>query len=200
MHSTTILSSLFLASSAVAQTTFQTSSKRGLVFVENKKAPNDNKIWAPPGTDLTWYYNYEPMPESIYADVPQSEFEFVPQCWGKCAGFTNQMKVLMNTGRNISHILGFNEPDEPVGPTGGSGIDPYTAAQLWIDEIEPLREMGIKVGGPGITGSQRGINWLASFFNACADLGTNCTVDFQPMHWYGNFEGLASFMGQLSAT
>ena len=149
---------------------------------------------------MTWYYNYEPRPSPIYAGISQKDFEFVPQCWGNNPTFADTVKELIGNGRNITHVLGMNEPDEPIGATGGSGIDPVKAAGIWIQQIEPLRALGIKTGAPAVTGSQRGITWLKGFFNACTEMGTNCTMDFLPMHWYGNFEGLASFMGQLSAT
>lgn len=200
MPSTTaILFSALLASSSLAQSTFQTSSKRGLVFVNNPKAPEDNKIWPPPGTDLTWYYNYQPSPSPVYAGVSQADFEFVPMCWGPSSTFLNIVKAQIDGGRNITHVMGFNEPDEPQGATGGSGISPMVAAQAWIDQIEPLRKLGVKTGAPAVTGSPRGITWLENFFNSCAELGTNCTIDFLPLHWYGDFGGLASHMGQLSA-
>lgn len=64
-----------------------------------------------------------------------------------------------------------------------------------------------------MTGSPRGIEWLASFNASCLrlnpgsnssdeDNGNNeggCIGDFIPIHWYGNFEGLASHMGQVRA-
>lgn len=106
---------------------------------------------------------------------------------------------MVRGGRNITHVLGYNEPDGDA-KTGGSGIAPAAAAANWISQIEPLRRMGIKVGGPAVTGSPRGHQWLEDFFTACSDLGTNCTIDFLPVHWYGNFEGLASHLGQVSAT
>lgn len=49
------------------------------------------------------------------------------------------------------------------------------------------------MGAPGISGSQTGKAWLKEFFGACK----NCTVDFIPIHWYGNFEGFASFIGEI---
>lgn len=68
----------------------------------------------------------------------------------------------------------FNEPDF----TQESNIDPEDAAQLWIQYIQPLRALGIRLGGPAVTAT--GLPWLQAFFAAC----TNCTVDFLPLHWY----------------
>jgi len=92
----------------------------------------------------------------------------------------------------------FNEPDGTTS-TGGSDIDPAVAATAWIKQVEPLRELGVQLGAPAVTGAYSGFTWLSSFFAACAEQGTNCTADFIPVHWYGDFEGLASHVGQIRA-
>lgn len=104
---------------------------------------------------------------------------------------TNQIK----SGANISYVLGFNEPDG-TSSTGGSAIPADLAAQTWIREIQPLRSKGIKLGLPAVTGAPSGFTWLQNFFTAC---NGQCVADFIPVHWYGNFEGLASHVGQVRA-
>lgn len=93
----------------------------------------------------------------------------------------------------------YNEPDGQSA-TGGSAVNTDDAAGNWISEVAPLREMGVKVGAPAVTGGPGGFTWLEGFFAACASKGTNCTVDFIPIHWYGNFEGLSSHIGQVVGT
>jgi hypothetical protein len=67
--------------------------------------------------------------------------------------------------------------------------------------IAPLRDQGIKVGLPAVTGSPDGFNWLANFNKSCSVLSAKgCEADFIPVHWYGNFQGLASHVGQVRAT
>ena len=95
--------------------------------------------------------------------------------------------------------MGFNEPDGTTS-TGGSDISPSAAASAWISQVQPLKKLGVQLGAPAVTGSPSGFTWLQQFFDACASQGTNCTADFIPVHWYGNFEGLASHVGQVSAT
>lgn len=202
--STTLLAAATLLPSTLAQSTFQRSSKRGLVFVPSSKYPQDNQIWVESGSDLTWYYNYGATPTTTYNNLSQSEFEFVPMLWGAPTStsdntFLTGIKQLISDGTNISHVLTFNEPDGTTS-TGGSNVDPTLAATTWIREVEPLRKLGIKAGAPAVTGSQSGFTWLSSFFSSCTSQGTNCTVDFIPIHWYGNFEGLASHIGQVVAT
>ncbi len=203
MHLSTILllASATLPSLVTAQTTFQRSPKRGLVFVPPKSAKDqhDNQIWVENNSDLTWYYNYQVQPSPAYANRSQSEFEFVPMLWSTSTTFYSEVKALIDGGRNISHVLAYNEPDG-TSATGGSQIDPSVAATNWISQIEPLRKLGVKVGAPAVTGSPGGFTWLESFFDACASQGTNCTIDFIPIHWYGDFGGLASHMGQVSGT
>lgn len=193
-----LASALLLLPSTDAQKVFQSSSKRGLVFVNNPKYPDDNLMWPPPKTSLNWYYNYQPIPSSMYSKIPQSQFQFVPMLWNPTTTFRSQIEQQVKSGINITHVMGYNEPDGDAA-TGGSNVGPRIAAENWISQMEPLRKMGIKLGAPAVTGSPRGITWLKNFFNSCADLGTNCTIDFLPLHWYGNFEGMASFMGEIAA-
>ena len=202
--STTLLAAATFLPSALAAATFERSSKRGLVFVPSAKYPQDNQVWVENGSDLTWYYNYGATPSATYNNRSQSEFEFVPMLWGAPSStsdtaFLTGVQTLIKEGTNISHVLTFNEPDGTTS-TGGSNVDPTVAATTWIREVEPLRKLGVKTGAPAVTGSQGGFTWLSEFFSACASQGTNCTADFIPIHWYGNFEGLASHIGQVVGT
>jgi hypothetical protein len=185
------------------------SSKRGLVFTPNKAWPEDNSKWVQSGSDLTWYYNYQEIPSPAFAGVSQSKFEFVPMMWGlntnlDDTSFLTSVKNLIKTGVAIAHVMAFNEPD---GPTmyGGSDIKPSSAARAWVANFIPLQEMGIKVGLPACTGGSGGLPWLKQFLGNCSAListgGTqkNCTYDFLPIHWYDNFGGLASHIGERVA-
>jgi len=186
------------------------SAKRGLVFTPDSDYPQDNQIWPQSPSDLTWYYNYGPSPSPAYTSIPQSQFEFVPMLWGKPADlgdttFLTTVKDLISTnGINITHVMAFNEPDGPSS-SGGSDIQPSDAAVVWVKNIIPLQKMGIKVGLPACTGGWGGIPWLNQFLGNCSSVISsggktkNCTYDFVPLHWYGNFEGMASHIGEYSA-
>jgi hypothetical protein len=199
-----LLKTSLLAFSAVVSAT--ASSKRGLVFVPNSQWPGDNKIWVESGSDLSWYYNYGSTPSSAFADYSQDEFEFVPMLWGSISdtSFLDEVTSLIDGGRNITHVLGFNEPNGDQS-TGGADLEPALAAQVWVKNIEPLAEKGVKLGLPACTGNWNGIPWLQQFLANCSalistdDSVKNCTYDFVNLHWYGNFEGLASHMGEYSA-
>lgn len=198
------------ATSMLALPAAAASSKRGLVFTPNMTTPADDRIWIEEPTTLTWYYNYMPNPEPLYQDVPQSEFEFVPMMWGvpgnlDDTSFLATVKSLIkNEAIRITNVLSFNEPDGPF-EYGGSQIEPSVAANLWVNNIIPLQEMGVRVGLPACTGGPNGLPWLRNFLSECSVLISsggrqrNCTFDFVTIHWYGNFEGLASHMGEYSA-
>ncbi|KAK4498396.1 hypothetical protein PRZ48_011054 [Zasmidium cellare] len=183
--------SLLALPAALAQKAL-TSPKRGLVYVQTEN-PSDDHYWTT-NSDLTWYYNYMATPTSALSGT---NLQFVPMLWGTNNGDTNfytTVKGLKDGGMNITYVLGFNEPDGCV--SGGSCVDANTAAQVWMQQIEPLKNEGIKLGAPAVTGSPNGFTWLQNFFSACS----NCTIDFIPVHWYGNFEGFASHIGQVNAT
>lgn len=196
-----ISSALLLAAlpTALTQATYTRSSKRGLVFIPSDTHPYDDEIWVESGSDLTWYYNYGPQPSPAYYNLTQEEFEFVPQLWTSSSTFLSTVTSMISGGRNISHVLTFNEPDGSTA-TGGSNLAPSAAASAWISQVQPLKKLGVKLGAPAVTGSPGGFTWLQQFFDACASQGTNCTADFIPVHWYGNFQGLADHLGQVYGT
>ena len=99
------------------------------------------------------------------------------------------------SGANVSAVLAFNEPDGSSS-TGGSSVSPSAAAAAWISQVQPLKAKGVRLGGPAVTSAQSGFTWLSSFFDAC---NGGCTMDFLPIHFYGDFEGLASHIGQVRA-
>ncbi|KAI9683444.1 MAG: hypothetical protein M1829_005516 [Trizodia sp. TS-e1964] len=189
MRSVFVLSALALLPGALSTK----SSKRGLVYVDTQHT-DDQSVWTT--GDLTWYYNYGSSPTASYAAFPQ--LEFVPMLWGapsdpKSTSFLDDVRSQIKRGANIKYVLGFNEPDGTAS-TGGSNVTPGLAASTWIREIEPLKDLGVKLGAPAVTGAPSGLAWLKAFFTACAG---NCTVDFIPVHWYDNFEGLASHIGEV---
>ncbi len=192
---------------ASAQQSPTGSPKRGLVFVPDARWPEDDATWTRPGSELTWYYNYQWEPSPGFADTPQDEdLEFVPMLWGAVddTSFRESIESRLDSGLAIPHVLAFNEPDGST-QNGGSDIDPATAAAVWVRNLEPLAARGVRLGLPACTGGPGGIPWLRQFLDTCSELVSsdvekrNCTYDFVPIHWYGSFEGLASHMGSYSA-
>ncbi|KAG0136427.1 glycosyl hydrolase catalytic core-domain-containing protein [Tuber indicum] len=182
----TLLLLLSLTPIIIAQTT---SSKRGLVHIPSSDHPGDDSIWITPPTTLTWYYNYGSRPSS---SLSSGNLSFVPMLWGD---HKNTFVEDVRGQKGVKWVLGFNEPDMGSN-VGGSNIRPERAAELWKRDIEPLKGDGKELGAPSISGSPTGMRWLKEFFKAC----NGCSVDFIPIHWYGNFEGLASHVGEVRAT
>ncbi|KAK4095930.1 glycoside hydrolase family 128 protein [Parathielavia hyrcaniae] len=207
LHTTALVALLAAVPSFIAPVA--ASPKRGLVFTPNETTRADDDIWVTKPTTLTWYYNYKSDPEPTYADVPQSEFEFVPMLWGTPptlddTSFLTNVTRLVEQGVNITNVLSFNEPDGPFA-WGGSSMQPSVAAQVWVKNMIPLQEIGIRVGLPACTGGPDGLPWVQDFLTECSKLIStddetrNCTYDFVTIHWYGSFDGLASHMGQYAA-
>lgn len=208
MFTTLLLSFL---SSAVIASAEDPNPKRGLCFVAETDFPEDHQVWTQPGSVLTWYYNYGVRPSPVFSEYSQEEFEFIPMMWGvddqdlDSTDFLDQVTSLIeDDGRNISRVMGFNEPDT-TWEVGGSDIAPANAARAWVANFIPLQEKGIQVGLPAMTGAPPGLVWLHDFMGNCSEListennRTNCTYDFLPVHWYDNFEGLASHIGERLA-
>jgi hypothetical protein len=196
MRSTSLLATAATTLSLVSATT---SSKRGLCYVPSQKYPGDDSIWTSGSSDLTWYYNYQSTPSSAYTS--DKNLEFVPMLWGASDSdtgtpFYDAVKSQLDSGANITYVLGFNEPDG-THATGGSALPVDLAAARWKAEIEPLKKLGIKVGAPAVTSAPSGWTWMENFFNECAG---GCNPDFMPVHWYGNFEGMASHVGRVVST
>ncbi|KAG5928573.1 hypothetical protein E4U42_000381 [Claviceps africana] len=187
-----------------------TSNKRGLCFTPNPNYPDDNKVWVQSGSDLTWYYNYQSLPSPAYSALSQDKFEFIPMMWGVGSNpndtkFLHDVTKLLDSGTKIKHVLGFNEPDATAA-VGGSNVLPAVAALAWVANFEPLGRMGVKLGLPACTGGWGSLPWLKQFLGNCSALVStaeqtkNCTWDFLPVHWYDNFGGLASHIGERKAT
>ncbi|KUJ16025.1 uncharacterized protein LY89DRAFT_750204 [Mollisia scopiformis] len=167
---------LQLLLAALPATTFERSSKRGLVFTPAKPFPADDQYWIQPSSDLTWYYNYMAQPSPQYANISQSKFEFIPMMWGAPTNtsdntFSDTVQSLIFNGMDIQHVLTFNEPDGP--------------------EIVPLQQMGIKAVAPAVT--QRSLPWLANFYGNC----TSCNPDFIPLHFYGDYKDFTTYVGSV---
>ncbi len=168
-------------------------SKRGLIGVNTANIVRDQATLLSSNA-LSWAYNYEPAPPNAtwFGNLTDS---FVPQLWGSAgtATFANTVKN-SKLGNKQKYVLAFNEPDGHEG--GQANMLPATAASIWKQSIQPLKAQGYTLGAPAITGAPTGKVWLRQFMGNCTD----CTIDFIPIHWYGNFEGLASHLGEVYTT
>jgi hypothetical protein len=169
-------------------------SKRGLPYIYTSHSQSDASFFTSSNSPLTWYYNWSPNPS-----LPsQSHLTFVPMIHS-IENLEDDIRTIqnLNLDDNDKYILVFNEPD---GGTDGGGTDfsPEDAAEAWMEHIVPLREDGWRVSLPATTGSGYGLEWLSSFNSSCFDLADDgCEVDFLATHYYGDFPGVASWLGTL---
>lgn len=107
--------------------------------------------------------------------------------------FLNNVTNMIKGGRNITHILGFNEPDGPWSQQG-CNMSVNAALHAWQRQVEPLKKLGVKLGAP-VTVAQRqsGLEYLKQFMAAC----TNCTINFIPIHYYGNYSGFINLIDTI---
>ncbi|OAP61937.1 hypothetical protein AYL99_04140 [Fonsecaea erecta] len=173
-----------LSSSPSSSPSTGSSGKRGLSY-------NDASLTdAFAGKGMTWAYNWAASPGGQIV----SGAEYVPLLWGQdsISGWSSAVQSAIASGSK--HALGFNEPDLD----SQSNIDPTTAAQLYIANMNPLSGQ-VQLGSPAITNGAgtsplMGIDWLNAFFKACAG---QCKVDFVAFHWYDSASNMAYFQSHV---
>lgn len=179
---------------AVSQTT-TLASKRGLAYLGDTHASDNNLLYSA-NSAIDWYYNWSPNP------IAGISLPFVPLIHGlDDAASSTVMDTIANLPSTSTHLLSFNEPDGTTS-SGGSAISPSDAAQAYINDLVPLRTADTRtwnISHPATTGSSAGLAWLQEFNASCWTLApdTGCPTDFVALHWYGDFAGLASWLGTL---
>lgn len=191
MYTLSLLLSLAL-SAAVGTQAQSTTPKRGLVYIPSSIFPKDDSIFLGSKNAMTWYYGYVPKAPAAVVGTAAA-LEFVPMLWGD--GTNSFVSDVRNAVPKVKYVLAFNEPDM-IKDWGGSDMTPQRAADAFKAYIQPLAANGVKLGAPAVSGASWGRDWLVSFMQAC----TGCTIDFIPLHWYGDFGGLASQLGWAAAT
>lgn len=193
---------LLSALTLLATTCAQKSSKRGFAFIGDTHT-SDNKLLSSDNSPLSWYYNWSPYANSDL--IPTNALEFVPMIHGIDATEDSRTEdVISRLDQSSTHLLSFNEPDGTTS-SGGSSITPEDAARAYIDYVVPFRSgkkggRQWKISHPSTTGSGNGLNWLRDFNTSCYEIDpqNGCPTDFVSAHWYGDFGGLASWLGTLN--
>ncbi|ROW17418.1 hypothetical protein VPNG_00847 [Cytospora leucostoma] len=170
------------------------STKRGLAYISGSNE-HDIDLLLSGKSYISWYYTW-----SLYASADINDsIPFVPLVHGLDeASAVNSIDDLPATS---TQLLTFNEPDGTTS-SGGSSISPSDAAQSYINNIVPLRTSSSrswKISHPCVTGSDSGLAWLREFISSCwaIDPENGCPTDFVALHWYGDFAGMASWLGTL---
>lgn len=186
---------LLASSSLVASQSTTFASKRGLAYLGDAHS-SDEDLLLSANSSIDWYYNWSPNP------VAGLSLAFVPLLHGLSdAGSASELGTINSLPASSTHLLTFNEPDGTTS-SGGSAISPSDAAKAYIDDIVPLRTSSSRswnISHPATTGSSSGLAWLQEFNASCWDIDPDngCPADFVALHWYGDFAGLASWIGTL---
>ncbi|KAJ7195437.1 glycosyl hydrolase catalytic core-domain-containing protein [Mycena pura] len=166
-------STTIATNSATPKATPKPGAKRGLAYAATN--PSDILKANNTASVVSWVYNWGLNPPDYLAD---SGIEFIPMQWG-AADIENLAVTVKGLGAKT--LLAFNEPDFDQ----QSNMNATYAAQLWMQYIEPLKDSGVRLGGPAISSGATGQPWLTDFMAACSQ----CTIDFIPFHWYGDGTG-----------
>ncbi|PFH49053.1 glycoside hydrolase family 128 protein [Amanita thiersii Skay4041] len=158
----------------VSAETVKKNKKRGLAFAAGD-TPDDIINANQTKGLISWQYNWASIPPTYLATA---NIPYVPMQWG-----SGDIQTLADNIRaqDAKVVLAFNEPDFDV----QSNIRPTDAALLWKQYIQPLKDLGVRLGAPAVTAAPTGRPWLTQFFKACDE----CTIDFLPIHWYGSGVG-----------
>lgn len=186
-----------LLPNAIAQS--NDTSKRGIAYIVDGHSADYNLLLSSK-SPLNWYYTWKPTtaPKEIFWGDREDTIEFVPTIHNNTK-LDADLVALASLPESSKYLFTFNEPDGTF-ETGGSDLSPQDAARDYIAKIVPLRNR-FKISHPTTTGSQRGFQWLQDFNTACwaIDPENGCPTDFVVVHWYGDFLGMTSWIGQLAA-
>lgn len=117
-------------------------------------------------TASTWYYSWSADRESL----DNTEFVPIKQNWG-WPGFPE-----INSKSNVTHLLGYNEPDRPE--------QANATVERAISQWPQMMESGLRLGTPAIADN---LNWLYTFLDECKK--RNYRVDYVAVHAYWGGSG-----------
>jgi hypothetical protein len=114
-------------------------------------------------TQSTWEYSWGAS-DPYYTDC-----EFVPMKWGLRGSYD-----IINSRTDISHLLGFNEPNRPD--------QSNMSVEEALDEWPKLMRSGLRLGSPSVSDNSRLEDWLYKFIDECKK--RNYRVDYVTVHGY----------------
>ena len=98
------------------------------------------------------------------------DMEYVPMRYNSVwPSFKN-----INEAENVTHLLGFNEPNQP----DQANMSVEKALKMW----PKLQASGLRLGSPSPNDADRGLKWLYEFMDEADKQGLR--VDFVAVHYY----------------
>lgn len=167
------------SSSPVSSTKSAAGKKRGILASGSDQdalvSAFDNS------SKITWLCNWYSAPPPNLG----SHIEFVPQDYGKESNTAPKYEWTTNAKQAIAkgakYFLGFGEPEAPDTATMHTNMDPQDAVTLYMKDLQPYAEQGIKVGAPAVLQPDPDLAWLKQFLSLCDSAG--CKYDFIAIHW-----------------
>ena len=167
------------SSSPVSSTKSAVGNKRGILASGSDQdalvSAFDNS------SKITWLCNWYSAPPPNLG----SHIEFVPQDYGKESNTAPKYEWTTNAKQAIAkgakYFLGFGEPEAPDTATMHTNMDPQDAVTLYMKDLQPYAEQGIKVGAPAVLQPDPDLAWLKQFLSLCDSAG--CKYDFIAIHW-----------------
>jgi Glycosyl hydrolase catalytic core len=156
------------------------TTKRGICVPWNF-SPEDFRLYADAMEKgkIGWCGNWEMWKPN---GLP-SGLAYVPQCrTSKEAGQIHDYLNGYASDAQVSHFLGFNEPD--IDSQADMSVE--QAVELWKAHVLTMKAKhhNIRVGSPGISNGPGGIPWLQKFFQQLGGIERS-GVDFIAIHYYG---------------
>jgi len=156
------------------------------------------------GDEAQFLKNWNSVAQRAYTWSPTINSELspygvksCPMLWGEKSVQEFQDKVL-NSDADCDCALHVNEPE--IASQGS--MDPGRAAQLWVENMIPLKKKkGTFLGTAAVTSdTPTNTKWLDSFFAACKDQtgDAHCQADFMAVHYYDlSATGFISFLNMM---
>jgi Glycosyl hydrolase catalytic core len=103
-----------------------------------------------------------------------SKVEYVPMFWGPAKWDQWNQRVSEMNKNPPKYLMAFNEPDVD----SQANMDPYYAADLYMQQINPWASKGTKLGSPAIVWN---LDWMNTFLSQVQSKQGH--VDFLCLHW-----------------
>ncbi|CAE6418070.1 unnamed protein product [Rhizoctonia solani] len=149
------------------------AGKRGLAWPWYNEGSNLNPTSLANGNgNVQWIYNWETWRPAVTTNM---NWVGMQRCMD-CDSSPISQLATRAAQQGWNTVLSLNEPDI-------NGISAATAANWYIQYINPLQ---IRKAIPSVTSSTtpgQGLDWVAAFISSC---GGRCYFDYINIHWYGS--------------
>ncbi|MCJ1376895.1 hypothetical protein MMC20_008140 [Loxospora ochrophaea] len=130
-------------------------------------------------SSITWLCNWYSAPPPNLG----SHIEFVPQDYGKQSDVAPDYVWTANAktavAENTKYFLSFGEPETA---NNELYMDPQDAVNLFIKDLQPYADEGVKVGAPAVLQPDPDLEWLSQFLDLCET--AKCDISFIAIHWF----------------